>query len=130
MKTALILVLASGVLAAQGTAVSKSVNDGVFTTTQAERGQKVFGGTCTACHDTGRFTGSDFLKSWSGQPLNALFDLVKTTMPEDNPGSLQEQEYADVIAYLLSLNKYPSGQDELQGTNEAMKAILMELKRP
>src|SRR5262245_32703104 len=110
MKTVLLLVFASGVLAAQGAAVSKSVNDGVYTTAQAERGQKVFEGTCTACHDTGRFTGPEFLKSWSGQPLSALFDLVTKTMPEDNPGSMKALQSAAVITCFLRLGKYRSGQ--------------------
>lgn len=129
MKTALIiLVVASGLFLAQTTA--KSVNDGVFTVAQAERGHTTFQKNCTTCHDPGRFTGADFIKPWSGQPLHALFDIVKKTMPEDNPGSLQPDQYADVIAYFLSLNKYPSGQEELKGTDEAMKAVQMEPPKP
>jgi len=44
-------------------------------------------------------------------------------MPEDNPGSLQPQQYADILAMFLRLNEYPVGSDELKGTPEAMKAI-------
>ncbi len=34
-------------------------------------------------------------------------------MPEGDPGSLQPEEYADVLAYLLSLNDYPAGDQPL-----------------
>ena len=34
-------------------------------------------------------------------------------MPFDSPGSLTPEQYADVIAYMLSANKYPAGDKEL-----------------
>jgi cytochrome c len=35
----------------------------------------------------------------------ALFDFVSTEMPHDAPGSLQAQEYWDVLAFILDANK-------------------------
>lgn len=113
--------LALGVVGVSGQ--EKSVNDGVYTDVQAGRGAKTFESRCTTCHDTGRFTGADFLKQWSGQPVHALYDVMKTTMPEDNPGSLSAQQYADIVAYFLSLNKYPAGQTELKATDDALKGV-------
>lgn len=121
-------IVAAGGSVSQGQTPA-SVNRGVYTAAQAGRGGKVFADKCTACHDTSRFTGSDFVRTWSGKPLHALYDHVKTTMPEDNPGSLQPQQYADVLAYFLQLNAYPTGADELKGTDEAMKAVQMELPK-
>ena len=108
---------------------TRSVNEGVYTAAQAERGAKRFDTTCTACHDTSRFTGDEFVSAWSGKPLAELFDVVQT-MPEDNPGSLPAQEYADVIAYFLQLNQYPAGDGELKGEAEAMRGIAMEARKP
>ncbi len=34
-------------------------------------------------------------------------------MPADAPKSLKDEEYADIIAFLLSKNGYPAGQAEL-----------------
>lgn len=107
----------------------QSVNQGVYSDAQAARGQKTFEEFCTTCHDTGRFTGPDFVKNWSGQPLHSLFDTVSTTMPEDNPGALKPQQYGDLIAFFLKLNDYPAGSAELKGDAEAMKAIQMEPKK-
>ena len=44
-------------------------------------------------------------------------------MPEDNPGGLTQQTYADVIAYILQLNAYASGDAELVPSQDAMDAI-------
>jgi quinoprotein glucose dehydrogenase len=122
MSTAAILstmTVVSSIVFAQ----AASVNDGVFTAAQADRGAAVFKTSCTACHDTSRFTGDEFLNGWTGKPLHALFDQMSTSMPEDNPGSLKPQQYADVVAYFLRLNGYPVGKTELASAADALKAI-------
>jgi S-disulfanyl-L-cysteine oxidoreductase SoxD len=112
--------------AGQGT---RSVNDGVYTAAQAKRGGEVFEKNCTMCHDTARFTGDEFLKVWAGKPLHGLFEVVSTSMPEDNPGSLKSQEYGDVIAFFLELNRYPAGAEDLKATPEAMRAITLDARK-
>jgi mono/diheme cytochrome c family protein len=102
----------------------KTVNDGVYSSGQAGRGQALFQSICTTCHAPDRFTGAEFVSAWSGKPVVELFKAVQT-MPEDNPGSLTPQQYSDVIAYFLQLNKYPSGADELKGDAAALGAIQM-----
>lgn len=121
-----VVALATGIGGEAGQEAAKTVNDGVFSAEQAARGQKAFESRCTTCHEPSRFTGPDFVKQWSDQPLHALYDVMKTTMPEDNPGSLQPQQYADIVAFFLQLNKLPAGTEELNGTDEAMKAVKME----
>jgi mono/diheme cytochrome c family protein len=116
-----------GQAAPQPTA-EKTVNDGVYAAAQADRGHALFAASCSTCHDPSRFTGDDFLGSWTGKPLHALFELVSATMPEDNPGSLKPQQYADVISYFLRLNEFPAGADELKGTADAMRAIKIDKK--
>ena len=108
---------------------SKSTNDGVYTKAQAERGSKVFAEKCTACHEPSRFSGETFHESWADKPMKELWDVASGTMPEDNPGSLKQQEYADILAYFLSLNAYPPGEAELQGSGPAMAAIKIEKKK-
>lgn len=106
-------------------APARTVNDGVYSSGQASRGQALFQSICTTCHDTGRFTGDEFVTSFSGKPLSELFKAVQT-MPEDNPGSLSAQQYGDVIAFFLSLNKFPTGSDELKGDEASLGAIQMQ----
>jgi mono/diheme cytochrome c family protein len=105
------------------------VNDGVYSKDQAGRGAKLFESNCSTCHDPSRFTGPEFISQWSDKPLHALFDVMSTTMPEDNPGALKPQQYGDVVAYFLELNGYPEGAEDLPGTAEALKAVRMEPKK-
>jgi mono/diheme cytochrome c family protein len=113
----------------QAQAPQKTTNSGVYTDAQAGRGQKVFEAKCTACHDTARFTGEGFIDPWAGKPLKDVWDIASGTMPEDNPGSLKQQEYADVIAYFLSLNGFATGDTELPGDGGAMANIKIEKKK-
>ena len=106
----------------------KSVNEGVYTAAQAERGASSFTASCTACHDTSRFIGKDFLSTWTGKSVHVLFDHIHTTMPEDNPSSLKPQQYADIVAYFLQLNGYPEGNEELPSVAETLKGIRFETK--
>jgi mono/diheme cytochrome c family protein len=105
------------------------VNDGVYSSGQASRGQALFQSLCTTCHAPDRFTGPEFVSAWSGKPLVELFKAVQT-MPEDNPGSLSAQQYGDVMAYFLSLNNYPSGSEELKGDAEALAQIQFASPKP
>ena len=69
------------------------------------------------------------LQAWSGAPLSFLYELISTTMPEDRPGTLEPQEYADVLAYIFELNGLPPGQEELSPTKDAFDKIIIEHKR-
>ena len=51
-------------------------------------------------------------------------------MPEDNPGSLNAQQYADVMAFFLQLNKFPTGSDELKGDADVLAQIGVEPLKP
>jgi mono/diheme cytochrome c family protein len=123
------LVWALAVATSGAQAPAKTVNDGVYSSGQASRGEALFQSVCTTCHAPDRFTGEEFVSAWSGQPLAELFKAVQT-MPEDNPGSLNAQQYSDVIAYFLQLNKYPAGSDELKGEADALAGIQMEAPKP
>jgi mono/diheme cytochrome c family protein len=107
-------------------AAQKSVKAGVYTAAQADRGQALFRSKCASCHAPNRFTDDLFYTSFAGKPLWEMFDVISDSMPEDNPGSLKKEEYADVIAYLLKLNNFPTGETDLPIDKDALSAILME----
>ncbi|HYE85416.1 MAG TPA: cytochrome c [Vicinamibacterales bacterium] len=110
-------------------APTKTTNSGVYTAAQAERGKKVFSEKCTTCHEPSRFSGDAFTESWNGKALKEIWDVASGTMPEDNPGSLKQTEYADIIAYFLHLNEYPTGDAELAAGAAPMAAIKVEKKK-
>ena len=118
-----------GVPAVTAQAPSTRASQGVYTKAQARRGAGVFEDVCLACHTLGRFRGPDFAAKWGDRPLAVLYKAVKT-MPQGEPESLDPQDYADVVAYFLSINVYPEGQSELAATDEATAAVWLDAKVP
>jgi mono/diheme cytochrome c family protein len=112
--------------AQEGTSGSKSSRDGVYSSAQADRGEKIYKARCGACHMSDQFSGFVFIQSWSGQTADALYENLRTTMPKDNPGVLKPQEYADVIAYLFKINRLPAGDADLKGTKAALKQVIID----
>jgi S-disulfanyl-L-cysteine oxidoreductase SoxD len=99
---------------------TRSVNDGVYSTAQATRGQQLYSTQCAECHGnamegtTGSpLTGDSFLLNWSSRPLTALVDKIQKTMPFRSPGSLSRQQSTDLAAYILQFGKFPAGAREL-----------------
>ena len=128
MVRVLLIVAAAvlGVSVAMDAQEKQSVKSGVYTAAQAERGLALYRSKCASCHAPNRFTDEFFYTSFAGKPLWEMFDVISDSMPEDNPGSMKKEEYADVIAYLLKLNNFPAGETDLPIDKDALSAILME----
>ncbi len=101
----------------------RTVLDGVYTAEQAVEGEETFQDACAACHAPGFFQGTAFEFTWVGARAYDFYGLVRQTMPLDNPGGLSDRQYADVVAYILRLNGYPSGCEELEPDEEGLKRI-------
>ncbi len=86
---------------------------GIFSSGQADRGGTTFDEVCSECHTTSEFRGRTFQSNWGRRTVYSLFRTVRSTMPDDNPGGLEEQVYLDVVAYILSMNGHDAGSSEL-----------------
>ena len=79
-----------------------------YTAAQAEAGEAIYATACASCHLTNfqgageapALAGPDFLNLWGPEPIGGLIELVALTMPPTSPGSLTDEEYAGVVAYL------------------------------
>lgn len=126
----------SGLVGPASAQAGRSVWDGVYTDDQATRGKKLYVESCASCHQEGlqgadlapALKGEDFVLKWSGFSLQDIFTTVSTTMPADSPGKLTPQESADVLAYVMQVNKFPAGRDELKTDAAALKAIAIAPK--
>ena len=125
----------AAVLAAQS---ARTVWDGVYTEEQAKRGQAAYGEMCASCHGvelTGgeqapALTGPDFMGAWNGLTVGTLFDRVRRTMPQDEPGTLTPEQTADIVSCMLKANKLPAGKTELEKDSNALKQIRFLAERP
>ncbi|MEX2471947.1 MAG: c-type cytochrome [Gemmatimonadota bacterium] len=75
---------------------------------QAQRGENAFLASCTACHSSGEFNDTAFQTRWRNRTARDLFELMAATMPEDAPNSLPRERYVEIVAYLLTLNGFPT----------------------
>jgi S-disulfanyl-L-cysteine oxidoreductase SoxD len=107
----------------------KSALQGVYTDAQASRGDNEHASNCTSCHSTTNYAGPAFVKTWVGRTAFDLFEQLRTTMPDDSPGSLSQQQYVDIVAYILKINGYPAGADSLSTDPEALRLIRLEAKK-
>jgi len=108
----------------------RAVSSGVFSAKQAERGEGVYRTSCQSCHAKTEYTGEKFTVAWVSKTVFDIFDVIRTQMPEDNPGSLERQEYVDVVAYIFSLNAYPAGASDLPGDDDGLKKLRIDNPPP
>ena len=88
-----------------------------YTAAQAVAGKTAFDADCAVCHGNTLtngtmappLAGESFRAMWAGRSVRDLFDTAKT-MPPANPGSLSDQTYANIVAYILQVNGYPAGE--------------------
>jgi len=123
MRTIGVLVLVAALLitgiAASAQNAARAVWDGVYTDAQAARGEVRYQASCSRCHNEGPRRGEAFMRDWSGTDLSGLFARLKTSMPAGAPGSLPDADYIDIVAYVLRMNDFPAGRDELTSANVA-----------
>jgi len=133
-----LFILGSALVAVGYTSLSAqlpaSVLGGVYTDAQAKRGEKVYADNCVTCHgpklqgtDTAcpTLSGPDFVSGWKDMTVAALLAKISSDMPSNAPGTLKPEEYADVLSFVLSTNKYPAGKSELPTDPSALKAVKM-----
>ena len=136
MSRFLLLAVAAGIICAQSP--DRSVWDGVYTAEQVKRGEALYASNCASCHGSALgggesappLSGGEFFSNWNGLTLGDLFDRIRVSMPADRPGKLSREQNADVLAFMLSVNQFPSGKTELEHQSEVLKQIRFESEKP
>lgn len=115
-----------------------SVWDGVYTAEQANHGKSLYNDNCMSCHGADlagtemspALTGSEFLTKWNSRTLGALFTTIHDTMPEGNAGTLSPEVSRDTLAYILSVNGFPSGKTDLPQESDKLSQIRIDASKP
>lgn len=117
---------ATGTLSAQP-AAKLTTADGVFTAAQAKSGGDLYTMLCQSCHAAITHTGTPFRSKWVGRTLGELYTYIREEMPKTEPGSLSEEEYTLVLAYILRMNGMPAGRRALTASDASMSRIRIDL---
>jgi len=126
------------ILAVTAQTPSRTIWDGIYTEEQSKRGQPLYAKECASCHGdmlTGgeqapALAGGEFLSNWNGLSVGDLFERVRKTMPLNKPGKLSREVNADIVAFMLAVNKFPAGKSELSHSTETLNQIRIEATKP
>ena len=110
----------------QPPAAAQATSAGVYTTTQATRGERAYRARCNSCHAATAYTGATFAQLYVGRTAYDMVNLLRRTMPNDDPGGLPKQQYVDIVAYLFRLNGYPAGARALATDDVALKRVRID----
>lgn len=117
-----------------GTAALAQPALGYYTRDQAESGGAVYQKQCASCH------GQD-MEGYVGPPLRGhafqviasrqgtvdrLLLVISSNEPQNNPGSLSEEDAGSVLAFILAANGYPAGNVKLSAGSPNLRALPLD----
>jgi cytochrome c len=113
--------------------------EGAYLEEQATRGKDQYEYNCASCHihdltgdsikDVPPLAGDDFIGEWNGKSVQELLEYMSTNMPADSRGSLAAGTYADIAAYVLKTNGFPTGKEALGSDPGRLARIFIEPKK-
>ena len=129
MRRLLLLTVAASAAAAAGRAGPVAGQETaatavpVYTHAQAKAGEAVYRDACADCHlanlrgdfEAPELAGRSFRRAWGDVPVRELLENIRTTMPEDAPESLSDEEYRAIVAYIIRENGGALGGVSLTG---------------
>ena len=137
--TAGVLLCAAGLVAQQDAVAQdpqkRTTKDGVFSAAQADTGKASFEKLCASCHAFAPWeksslspdlAGSVFMDKWNTRPVLDLITVIFTSMPNDGSAFLDEQQSADLTAYILQQNGSPAGDATLKADAAAGQTTIVK----
>ncbi len=115
MKTRITLgaavIATSGVMIVSQQSRAQPRQSGPYTAEQALAGRTAYQANCAACHASdlsGRegpqLAGANFMTQWGDKTAGELVSFTRATMPPGSGGSLLDQTYVNLVAFILDAN--------------------------
>lgn len=106
---------------ATGSSAQTTTTVGPFTAEQAEAGRTVYLAHCASCHlpalggrnEASELAGPNFIRAWGGRTPSDLLTYIRATMPPGNRGNLGDENYARLVAFLLTANGSQAGMQPM-----------------
>lgn len=109
-----------------------------FSASQAAQGKKLYAEQqCSLCHGANMLgsasapalADSGFRAAWQGHSLGELFDCLRNTMPPGRAGTLDNADYARLLAAILEANGLPAGGSDTVLPADAAKLSGIAISR-
>src|SRR5262250_170794 len=105
---------------------------GWYTRDQAANGHLQYAAKCGVCHGADlkgggapELKGPGFVAKWNGKTLAELYKYTREQMPKGNGDSLPPQDYADIVAYMLSHNGIAAGSIKLAADGPMARVLVI-----
>ncbi|WP_181392066.1 c-type cytochrome [Deinococcus irradiatisoli] len=116
--------LLTATLVANAATAPASYTKAPFTKDQATAGAKIYKANCAMCHGdklnnggAPKLAGDVFLKKWGSNSLDDFHYIMHSTMPQTAPGSLKDEEYLNVLTYILQVNGAKPGKTAFKASD-------------
>lgn len=113
-------IIAGGVMLVSQPGTAQQRPAGPYTAEQALAGRTAYQANCAACHApdlSGRegpqLAGANFLSQWGDKTAGDLIGFMRATMPPGAGGSLSDQTYINLAAFILDANSARPGDRTL-----------------
>ena len=125
----------------------RTIWSGVYSETQARRGEEAYKVQCAYCHQPDLSGGffdngagrapalagpkafdSSFVDRWRDQTVGEFIATIAATMPQQNPASLPVQTYIDIATFVMSKNGIPAGTADLPSDVPTLQQIAIVAK--
>lgn len=110
------------------TAFAGVANAAGFTAEQAAAGKIVYDQQCAACHgrqlegpDAPGLFGMDIMQNWDS--AGGLYDFISVAMPPSGAGTLGEDAYLNIVAYIMEFNGAEPGDEPMVADEDLLYAI-------
>ena len=114
------LIAACGIMVIPPPGEAQQMAIGPSTAAQAQAGRAAYQGNCGACHApdlSGRegpqLAGANFMSEWGARTAGELIGFMRATMPPGAGGSLPDQTYVNLAAFILDANSARPGERTL-----------------
>ncbi|HEX4269991.1 MAG TPA: PQQ-binding-like beta-propeller repeat protein [Rhizomicrobium sp.] len=99
---------------------------GPFAAAQATAGHAAFLENCASCHgkalagggEAPPLAGSGFMSSWGNRGADALYGVIKASMPMGNANSLPPETYQQILAFIFQANGAAPGAAPFTGDSK------------
>ena len=108
-----------------------SAQQASYTNQQANTGISVYQAACADCHlenlqgsgTAPQLAGTNFRNSWGGRPAAQMLQYMRSSMPPGGEGSLTDDEYSAITAYIMNQNGVDPGTTPLSFASEGGLAM-------